>query len=216
MKLVVLGASGACGRHLVRLGLARGHEVTAVARDPSKVSEPGARVLGGDLTSTTFLREAVRGQDAVLSALGLKVSGFAPWSKIEMPDFLDRSTAALVEAMRAEGVRRVMVVSSGGVGDSYDAMPGAFKAIVTASVLRKVFPALERMEKALLASGLDVCVVRPSGLTDEPATGRVVVATRYAGRATIPREDVASWMLDRIEKPSFSERTPMITVTGAS
>ena len=50
----------------------------------------------------------------------------------------------------------------------------------------------------------------------EPATGRAVVATRYAGRATIPREDVASWMLDQIEKPAFDARTPMITVTGAS
>lgn len=216
MKLVVLGASGGCGRHLVRLGVARGHEVTAVARDASKVSAPGARVLAGDLTSASFLREAVRGHDAVLSALGLKASGFAPWSSVEAPDFLDRSTAALIEAMKAEGVRRVMAISSGGVGDSYAAMPGAFKAVVSASVLRKVFPALERMENAYLASGLDVCIARPSGLTDEPATGRVVVATRYAGRATIPREDVAGWMLDQIEKPSFAARTPMITVTGVA
>lgn len=219
MKLVVLGASGGCGRHLVRLGAARGHEVTAVGRDASKVSAqasaPNARVLAGDLTSASFLRDAVRGQDAVLSALGLKASGFAPWSSIETPDFLDRSTAALIEAMKAEGVRRVMAISSGGVGDSYAAMPAAFKAVIGASVLRKVMPLLDRMEKAYLASGLDVCIVRPSGLTDEPATGRAVVATRYAGRATIPREDVAAWMLDRIAEPAFTARTPMITVTGA-
>lgn len=216
MKLVVLGASGGCGRLLVAEAVARGHEVTAVARSSSAVDAPaGTRVLRGDLGSTAFLRAAVHGQEAVLSALGLRLPGIAPWAKPEVPDFLDRSTAALVEAMRAEGVRRVLAISAGGVGDSRDAMPGMFRAFVAATALKTAYAALERMEAVYLSSGLDVCICRPTGLTDEPATGRTVVARRIAGRASIPRADVASWMLDEIARPAFAARTPVITVTGA-
>lgn|GEM_PF-319520 len=217
MKLVILGASGGCGRHLVEQAVGRRHEVTAVARASSSLDAPtGARTLRGDLTSVAFLRDAVRGQDAVLSALGLRLPGIAPWQRPVDPDFLDRSTAALLEAMGAEGIRRLVAISAGGVGDSHDAVPAAFRAFIAVSALRSVYPALDRMERALLASALDVCICRPTGLTDEPATGRAVVARAIVGRGAIPRADVAAWMLDEVARPAFAAKTPMITVTGAA
>lgn len=217
MKLVVLGASGGCGHELVAQGDGRGHAMTAVARERSAVDAPSAvRVLRGDLTVTAFLREAVRGQDAVLSALGLRMPGIAPWHRPEDPTFLDRSTRALVEAMKAEGVRRVIAISAGGVRDSHDDVPLAFRMFIRATALRHAYEALARMEEVYLASDLDVCLVRPTGLTDEAATGRAVVAPRIVGRAQIPRADVARWMLDEVARSAFSHKTPMLTVTGAA
>ena len=72
----------------------------------------------------------------------------------------------------------------------------------------------QSIHTGLLGSGLEVCVVRPSGLTDEPATGKAVVTRKFSGRASIPRADVAAFMLDQVERAQFSERTPVITVTG--
>ncbi len=217
MKLVVLGASGGCGRELVKEAARRGHTTTAVVRGSSKLEAPaGVEVLRGDLTSVAFLQSAVRGQDVVLSALGLRMPGLAPWAKPEVPDFLDRATPALVQAMRAEGVKRVVAISAGGVGDSRELIPAAFKAIIATTSLRTAYAALERMERVYLESGLEVCICRPTGLTDEPATGRAVVARGFTGRATIPRADVAAWMLDTAERGAFEHRTPMITVTGAA
>ena len=72
------------------------------------------------------------------------------------------------------------------------------------------------MERELFRSGLDVCICRPTGLTDEPATHRAVVPTGLTGRATIPRADVAEWMLDELEKSAFTGRAPLLTVTGAA
>jgi putative NADH-flavin reductase len=60
-----------------------------------------------------------------------------------------------------------------------------------------------------------VCIARPTGLTDGPVTGAVKVVERMAGRATISRADVAAWMLGELEKPAYSNKAPMITVTGA-
>jgi hypothetical protein len=117
--------------------------------------------------------------------------------------------------MKAEGVGRAVVISAGGVADSYEEMPAAFKMFIRGSALRHVYPALARMEKTWLESGLDVCIPRPTGLTDESATGRCRVVARVEGRATIPRADVAAWMLDALAAPRFEARTPLLTVTGA-
>lgn len=216
MKITILGGSGGCGRELLKQAVERGHEVTTLVRPSSKLDAPeGVEVSRGALDDPEFLRAGVRGRDAVLSALGLRLPGLAPWAKPEQADFLDRSTSAILEAMKAEGVSRLMAISAGGVGDSYERMPGVFKAFIKLTALRRVYPALERMENAMLASGLDVCICRPTGLSDGERTGEVVVAERLAGQATISRADVAGWMLDQLEHEPFPERTPIITVTGA-
>ena len=106
----------------------------------------GVRVLRGDLTSEGFLREAVRGQDAVLSALGLRLKGLAPWNKPERPDFLVASTSALLAAMKAEGVKRLLAISAGGVGDSREKVPGAFRAMIALTALKRAYAELEKME----------------------------------------------------------------------
>jgi putative NADH-flavin reductase len=216
MKLAILGASGGCGAQLVSQALARGHEVTAVVRSTSWQPPAGARVMRGNLTNADFLRTAVKGQDAVLSALGLRIRGLAPWNKPEQADFLVRSTTALLEATKAEGVGRLEAISAAGVGDSRDAMPGVFKAMLSLTSLKYAYAELEKMERLMLDSGLDVCLCRPSGLTDGPATGKVQVAQRFSGRPTISRADVAAWMLDQLEQRPFPHRTPMISVTGVA
>ena len=216
MKLVILGASGGCGRELVAQAAARGHDVTAVARPSSALSLPaGVRACRGEIVDRGLLAEAFRGQDAVLSALGLRLPGLSPFARAEVPDLLSRSSPLIVDAMREAGVRRLLAISAGGVGDSYARMPGVFKLFIKLTALRRAYVELEAMERIFFASGLDVCCCRPTGLTDGPATGRVVVAERLRGRATIPRADVAAWMLDQIERPAFTERAPLLTVTGA-
>lgn len=176
----------------------------------------GVQLARGDLTSVDFLRSAIRGHDAVLSALGLRLKGLGPWNTPEDPTFLSRSTKALVEAMKAEGVRRVVAISAGGVGESLQLMPGFFKLLIKLTALKTAYAQLHEMEQQLFASGLEVCVPRPTGLTDGPSTGKVLVATRFAGRATISRADVAGWMLDQLSRATFPERAPIITVTGAA
>lgn len=217
MKLAILGANGGCGRQLVQQAVERGHTVTAVVRSRDWAAPAGVRVERGDLTDEAFLRGALRGQDAVASALGIRIAGLGPWNRPEQPDFLSRSTPALVAAAKAEGVRRVVAISSGGVGDSLEKVPGFFRAMIAMTALRYSLAELNRMEQVLLASGLEVHIVRPSGLTDGPRTGQVKVVQGYVGRATISRADVAATLLDAVEAKTVpAERTPMISVTGVA
>jgi putative NADH-flavin reductase len=212
VKLVVLGASGGTGRELVVQAVERGHTVVAVGRPSSKLESlsDAVRVERGDLSSVPFLRGAMAGADVVLSALGLRTPSLAPWARPEVPDFLDTSTQAIVEAMRAEGLRRVAAVSAGGAGDSRDQVPGFFKAMMAVTSLKTAYAALDRMEAIYLASGLEVCLVRPPGLTNGPRTAGLRVVEGFPREASVSRADVASFLLDQAERPAFTHATATI------
>lgn len=215
MNLAILGASGGCGTQLMQQAVAARHAVTAIVRPSSTLNPPeGVHVERGDINDLSFLSGAIGGADAVLSALGLRLPGLAPWARPEIPDLLSRSTPVLVEAMRKTGVRRLIAISAGGVGDSYMKVPAMFRFFINATALRHAYAELEAMEKILLASDLEVCICRPTGLTDGPLTRTVKVCSSFQGRATISRADVAAWMLEEVARPHFAEKTPMISVTG--
>ena len=216
MKIVILGASGGCGRLFVAQALERGDTVVAVGRAESAIPDhPGVQIERGDLGDAAFLARCFAGADVVILAVGHRLPGLAPWRQPEDPEFIDRTTVATIEACKRTRVRRVMAISAGGVGTSWDAMPGVFKLFIRCSALNNVYPSLARMEAALLGSGLDVCLVRPSGLTNGPRVGGVQVVSTYKGRASISRADVAAWMLDEAHLPAFSHPAPLITVAGA-
>ena len=216
MKVVVLGASGAVGRLIVQQAVAQGHQVVAVARGAVDVGELKGRVVveQGSLTDVAFLGRVIAGADVVFSALGLRLKGLAPWNTPEVSDFLDQSTAAIVTAMKTVGVRRAIVVSSSGIGDSADQLPGFFKVFIKVTAMRHVWPALNRMEEAWAKSGLDVTFIRPTGLTDGPATGHIKEAPKLVGQAQIARADVAAFMLQEAVRPEI-RRAVVITSTGA-
>lgn len=75
MKVLVFGASGGTGRNIVQQALAQGHTVTAFVRDPARirVAHESLRIVRGDISSSDSVTAAVAGQDAVLSALGVRL-----------------------------------------------------------------------------------------------------------------------------------------------
>src|SRR5438093_4360044 len=100
-RVLIVGATGGTGRQLVEQALERGHIVTALARDPAalRVEHPRLTVVRGDVLDYLSVEVAVRGQDAVLSALGHK-RFFYP------THILSEGTRNLLRAMEAQGVQR--------------------------------------------------------------------------------------------------------------
>src|SRR4051812_15125462 len=99
MNLTIFGATGGVGREVVTQALDTGHHVTAYVRSPAKLTDthPNLTVTGGELTDADAVRRAVRGADAVISALGPSLDRKATG----MP--LVDGTRTIVDAMRAEG-----------------------------------------------------------------------------------------------------------------
>ena len=212
MKVLILGASGGVGAHLMEFAAAAGHTVTAVSRGPIEVPA-GVRLIVDDVAREGALDEAVRGQDAVLSSLGIRRTRPAnPWSPLASPpDFSSRTARLLVEAMRRHGVRRVIAVSASGVGDSALGLNWMMRLLVRWSNVGVAYRDLERMEAVYAGSGLEWCCVRPTGLKDGPATRKVAVSGSFPFNAWISRADVAAWMVDRLADDLSDRRTPTIT-----
>ena len=207
-KILVVGATGGTGRSIVTQALARGYDVTVLVRSPEKASAlNGAKVVVGDARDEAALRKALRGQDAVVSALGTPAS---PFKEVTL---LSTAMRALVSAMKTEHVSRLVCITGIGAGDSAGHGGFVFDNVIYPLLLRKVYADKNRQEAIARDSGLDWVLVRPSVLNDKPGRNNIRALTDLSTfhGGTISREDVASFVLDQVRENTWLHRAPLIT-----
>jgi putative NADH-flavin reductase len=202
MNITVFGATGGVGKELVAQALTHGHTVTAVVRDPNRlpISDPALTVLTvAGLQEPDALYSAVRGSDAVLSAVGPRGRSDGPVAS--------SSTRSILSAMHAAQVERIVVVSAAPVGP----VPAGEGVInrwlvlpLISRLLRSVYTDLAEMEAALQASNTAWTVVRPPKLVDKPLTAkyRTALGANVARGLSISRADVAHLMLTALDQPA--------------
>ncbi len=140
-KILVLGATGPTGRHIVSQALARGYDFTILVRSPEKATDmKGAKVVVGDARDEKVLRQAAKGRDAVISALGTPASPFRDVT------LLSTATRALVSAMKTEHVSRLVAITGMGAGDSAGHGGFFFDNLIFPLLLRKVYADKNRQE----------------------------------------------------------------------
>lgn len=207
MKVLVIGAAGRTGRAVVEQALAAGHEVTAFVHSAGTDSVPGAAVRTGDATDAQAVSDVVEGQDAVIDTVG----GKTPYRHTTLETSI---ATTIVAAMQRHEVRRLIVTSSIGVGDSMANTPFPVKLVVL-TFLRGSTADKTRMEAAVTASGLDWIVTRPATLTDKPATGKVqVISTGSRDQARgITRADLAAFLVAQLTTDENLRKT--ITLTNS-
>lgn len=200
-RLLIVGATGKTGRLLVTQALERGFWVTALARNPSKLRMDHERltVVQGNVLDAVSLDAAVRGQEAVLSALGHK-RYFYPTR------ILSEGTRNVLRAMETHGVRRFVCMSSLGIGDSAGRMGVYYTLFVIPLILPFYFWDRTRQEGIVAGSRLDWTIVRAGALTNASKRGRV----RHGGRignflwtVRVSRADVADFMLDQLASNAY-------------
>lgn len=194
MKLVVFGSTGGIGAQVVEQALAVGHEVTAVARRPSAVTlrHDCLRVVQGDVLDAASVHAAIRGQEVVVSAVGAR----------------DRSPTTvysagvthMLEAMQAEGLRRLFCVSASGL-DPEPLWQRLIAKPMLWLILKNMYTDLVLMENEVSASGLEWTILRPPQLTDAARTGHYQVAVNHhLGRVRkISRADVADYIVRHLK-----------------
>jgi putative NADH-flavin reductase len=207
-KLLVLGATGGTGRLIVKEALARGFEVRALVRSPEKATGlEGAEIFVGDAREEAVLRKALEGRDAVVSSLGTPAS---PFRKVTT---LSTATRALVGAMKAAGVTRLLCITGMGAGDSADHGGFVFDRLIFPALLRHVYADKNRQEDIVRNSSLDWVLVRPSVLNDQAPRHESRALTDLAGfhGGTISRADVASFVLDQVNSDTWLRRSPLVS-----
>lgn len=210
MKLTIFAATGGIGHLVVEQAIALGHDVTAVSRKP--LERNNVTSVQVDLSSPDMaaLVTAIEGADAVLSALG-------PRSKSEY-GIASKGTHAIVGAMSAANVRRIVVVSAAPVGTV--ASPGrphppkhdpgdgfAIRYLMGPAIKALIKPHyldLAIMEDELRSSTLEWTILRPPKLTNKALTAkyRTVLDQNIRGGFSVSRADVAHDMLRVLDQPN--------------
>lgn len=204
MKVIVFGSTGQTGRQLVEQLVRAGHAVTAFARTPGKVDTFGGKVtvFQGDATDSASVRQALKGQAAVFHALAQRIS--------EKSDIQTIFAANLVAGMEAEGVKRLIMLSAQGSGDSAGQASLLVK-FVSRVALKNFFADKGHAEAKIINSSLNYTLVRPAVLLNGKPKGGVKASLKRGHlKQRICRADVAAFMIGQLGSREWERQAPLI------
>ncbi len=206
MRLAIFGATGGTGLELTRQALENGHSVRVLVRNPKRMTlvNPNMRVVLGNVLEEESVRKTVLGADAVLSCLGQR-------NLLRNTRVCSVGTHLIVEAMKAQGVRRLVVESAFGAGESL-ALANVLERLLFGTLLRAPYEDKNLLEPEVKASGLEWTILRPTALTSGAWTGQYTVTAGRPAVARTARADVAAAMLRAVEERLWIGDA--MTVTG--
>lgn len=206
MKLIVFGATGTIGRHVVRAALEARHEVTAFARTVSGFGADFSPLRGalslrqGDVLNAASVAAAIPGHDAVVLTLGAGAR-----SGLRAP-----GTAKIVNAMQAAGVRRLIALSTLGAGDSRAQLNFFWKHVMFGMLLRRALADHEAQEALIRASDTDWTIVRPAAFTDDPETEEMFHGDLSGKELSlkVPRANVGRFIVGELASARYLHQAP--------
>ncbi|MEH2276048.1 MAG: SDR family oxidoreductase [Nostoc sp.] len=207
MRILVIGATGPTGQQIVEQGLAQGHEVTALVRNPDKfeMQHNSLQIVKGDILDSASL-DAVQQQNAVISSLGTKKIS------LESVTLFSEGTEKLLQAMKRHSVKRLICITGLGAGDSKGHGDLLYDKLILPLILKRIYDDKDRQEAEIRQSNLDWVIVRPGILTNDPAKGNYRVLTDLTGvtAGKISRADVADFVLQQLTSDRYLNQTPLI------
>jgi putative NADH-flavin reductase len=206
MKLAIFGATGPTGIEIVKQSLEQGHNVTAFVRDAARmpIKDQRLTLVLGDVFDPASVAQAVEGQDAVISALGAG-------SDLKKTTVRTTGTINIINSMQHSNVKRLVVVTAMGVGESWDTL-SFFNKFFFATLLKSSRDDHETQEAAVKKSELDWTIIRPSGLTNTPLTKSYNIGENIRAKTSkIARADVAHAILKELNEDAFVRKGVTIT-----
>jgi nucleoside-diphosphate-sugar epimerase len=211
MKVTVFGATGEIGRLVVDDLLIGGHGVTAYVRNPGKLGHKDPRLvtISGELSDEARIQQAVRGSDAVISALGPLLRCGSTGTPVA------DGTKNIVAAMQSEHVGRYIGLATPSVPDERDSP--TLKATILPVIAGLLFPnalhELVGMTTAVTQSDLDWTIARITRPTGGKPKG--TVRAGFLGRAKVgsamSRADIATFLVAQLTDTTFSRAAPAIS-----
>lgn len=197
--ILVIGGTHGSGLEIVRILRARGDEVTVFARPRSNTAvleKLGAHIARGDAMNPADLAAACRSANfrAVVSTLGTR------GKDRPRPDFIGNRNA--IDAARAAGIRRFVLVTVIGAGDSAGVEPW-----LAGRFLREIIALKTQAEDHLRGSGLEWTIIRPGGLIEKSAQGTAVLTSDLLAFSWITRGDLARLTVQALDDPQTVNHT---------
>lgn len=210
MKILLLGATGRTGRHIIEESLKRGHKISAIARDPLKLKDYEIEITQGTPYDYNTVEKAIAGCEAVINTLNVSRKSDNPWAPLTSPpDLISKAAANSIKAMEKSGIRRFVALSTIGAGRSWKTSPVILKFIVWASNLKYAFRDHGKQEEMLENSILDYTICKAPMLSAEHnETGAVATPEGIKPASVVlSRNSAAEFFIDIIENFSHIRET---------
>lgn len=210
MKIALIGATGFVGTHLLEEALQRGHEVTVIVRDPSKIANPGEKltVVKGDIKQVEELAAQLKGNDVVVSA-------FNPgWANPNIYDDFIAGSKDIQAAVEKSGVKRLITIGGAGslyidgkqLVDSPD-FPAEYKAGATAA--RDYLNILKEntvLDWTFFSPAIEMHPGITTGRTGTFRVGTENPVFNESGRSILSVQDLAVAILDEVQNAQFLKK----------
>jgi len=175
--------------------------------------------MQGDALNAAEVAAAVTGQDAAIVSLGdstnpvvLKFGAGLGVKRRTVPNICELGTQNVIAAMQTASVKRLICVSSYGVGDTRDKLSTLYRLWFRVLQLDEQLADKEQQERLVKQSGLDWTLVQPVGLTDGAATGRWLASTTGGRRKrTLSRVDLADFITQILNNDQYSRETVVLS-----
>lgn len=204
MKILVLGATGRVGGLVVEQARSRGHKVTALVRDPAKVVPGGVTAVPGNVLDGASLSTALRDQDAVVYAIGVK--------SIRPTTLFSQSTRLLLRAMEQQQVRRLICITGVGAGETKGHGGFIYDRFIFPLFTKNRYADKEIQENLVRRSNLDWTIVRPAPFSEQKPQAHFEVLTEV-GSAVLRRispAEVALFIITELETGQHVRKTLFI------
>ncbi|WP_269927882.1 NAD(P)-dependent oxidoreductase [Kocuria massiliensis] len=207
MKFLVIGATGRTGRLFTAQALNEGHELTALVRRPDADVDPRIRLVTGSVTDPVAIAEASQDVDAIVSTLGVK-------SIKEAPTLMTDTIRAIIESTKTSGIRRVVIVSAFGVGDSLS-KSSRIASLLFRTMLKKKYADKAASEVLLRATDLDWTLEYPGALNNGTKPSYKAVAlddvTKLPFVPSTSRTNVARFLLHTAVEGTYVRKVAVVT-----
>jgi uncharacterized protein YbjT (DUF2867 family) len=206
MKILLLGATGRTGKLIIEEAIRRGHNISAIARDPEKLKDYQIDITQGTPYDYKTFEKALSGCDAVINTLNISRKSDNPWAGLVSPkDLISKSATNAVSAMKQAGIKRFIALSTIGAGSSWKTTPAILKLIVSISNLKYAFRDHGKQEEILKESDLDYTICRAPMLSSETNTSGAVAVKEGENppKMVLSRNSAAEFFIKIIENKEY-------------
>jgi uncharacterized protein YbjT (DUF2867 family) len=214
-RILVFGATGRTGQHVIKLALEKGFQVNVLVRNAAKMNLKSDQlvIFEGLPTNLNDVRVAMEGCDGLISLLSaLPEKESFSFRKIVPPHTLEISISNAIQVMKELKIKRIMALSSIGVGDSYVYAPLYMKLMLKITNFKLVFADHNAQERQIQQSGLDWTIARPVGLNNFEGSNTLLINYDKTPKPfKLSRQQLAKFFINNFYTNTYHHKAPMLS-----
>lgn len=215
MRVLLLGATGRTGKLALDKLLKKGHQVHCLARNSSRIKKlKNLKIFEGNPTIKSDLDTAMSGTDFVISTLNISRKTDFPWAPLRTPkNLLSKVMEQLVPIAETNNIKKIVICSAWGVGQSKKDIPKWFRWLINNSNIGWAYKDHENQEEIITQSNLDWTIVRPVGLTNSKQREKIKESfgNNPKPNLLVSRQSVAEFLLESLTRVDLSKKKVVIS-----